>query len=72
MYIPENAIKRKSCIFLGRMYKAKMKRFDLRILLIRMGSFKTQLSTLPGQPNYKTILLGEIQEELLLMCSALL
>lgn len=55
---------------LGRMYKTKMKGFGLRILLIRMGSFKTQLSILPGQPNHEAILLGEIQEELLLMFSA--
>lgn len=47
-----------------------MKGFGLRILLIRTGSFKTRLSILPGQPNYETILLGEVQEELLLMCSS--
>lgn len=62
VYIPENAIKRKSCLCLGRMCKAKVKGFGLRTLLIRMGSFKTQPSILPGQPNYETILLGEVQE----------
>lgn len=38
-----------------------MKGFGLRSWDIRMGSFKTQLSILPGQPNYKSQLLGEFR-----------